>query len=394
MSSHRTAPAPIAYIESAGHVLPGDPISTETLLGVIGDRITDDLRDTVAAMGISARHAALSDYPAYLRGDGAREFVFSATDLATAAIERCLDGWHGDTGQIDLVIAVTNSADRPLPCLGYEVMARLKQRLPDGANVLNLQNMGCSSLLKAVEVAGNFLGQTPGKRALIVMVEVATGFADRLTADRYRSFREIAAAADADRASAMRDTQRFLFATLFGDAAVAFVLGREPDEGRIAIGAVAHATNLDPVDTEILRMNDGGMHIPGTGIPYYEMASEVPRRGAAYVSEVLSRLARKYDGAGPFAEGVNPRFDFYNIHTGSKKILNGVFRMLDIDQGGEQARESLEVLDRYANTSACSVGLMLAKRCLSPSAGTAGLVIAFGAGFSASAAVIGGHWRH
>ena len=388
MLNGSAASDPMAYVEGAGLVLPGDPIPTGTVLDAIDDRISPDLRRSVEAMGISARHAAIADYPAYLRGDGVREFAFTSTDLATAAVERCLGGWAGDPDRIDLVIAVTNTADRPLPCLGYEVMARLKRRLPDGANVLNLQNMGCSSFLKAVEIAGAFLGQNPEKRVLIVVVEVLTGLADRLTARRYRSFREIVAAGDAEAEPVMRDMQRFLFATLFGDAAVAFVLGREPDEGLLSVGPIAHATNLDPADTEILRMNDSGIHVPGNGVPYYEMANDVPRRGAVYVSEVLSRLARKYRGTGPFAEGPNPRFDFYNIHTGSKKILHGVFRKLDVDEAGEQARESFDVLDRYANTSACSVGLMLARRCQSPSPQKVGLVVAFGVGFSASAAVI------
>lgn len=216
------------------------------------------------------------------------------------------------------------------------------------------------------------------------MAEALTGLSDRLTAKRYLGFREILSERDAD---AAHNVQRFLFAVLFGDAATAFVLGR-PREGGMNIGPAVHATNLAQADTEILRMNDGGIRIPGQGVPFYEMASEVPKRGSVYVSEVLSRLARRYGlRMEPGANNL-PAFDFYTIHTGSRKILHAVFRKLNLDETGRRARESLDVLARYANTSACSVPLMLAQRWHTPEREETGLAIAFGVGFSASAALV------
>ncbi|CAN7667460.1 hypothetical protein LJR230_005074 [Trinickia sp. LjRoot230] len=381
----------VAYFESSGVALPGEPISTQSLLDGLDGRVSATLGDSVRNMEIINRYSIIADYPGYVCGRAKRDFTYSATGLAIAATQRCLDSWDGDTDQIGLVIAATNSADRPLPCLGFELLAGFPGRLPDDANVLNMQNMGCSSLIKALDIARTFIALNPGKKVVVVAVEAVTGLAERLMADHYCSFKETRRMSDkADMAREWRNTQRFLFAMLFGDAAVAFILGGSRDEGLLGFGPAVHATNLRPADTEILRMNEGGIHTPILEeYPFYEMSDEVPERGAAYASEILARLSRKYHLDNDAEKGILPKFDFYNIHTGSKKILNGVFRTLDVDPLGSEAQESLNVLAHCANTATCSAGLMLAQHCASPARDGVGLVLAFGVGFSASAAIVG-----
>jgi len=383
----------VVDIESAGVSLPGQPISTEMMLEGLAGRISTELRTSVKNMGIESRYSVLTDYPGYVCGHTERTFATSATNLAAASIEHCLNNWDGDSDDIGLLIAVTNSADRPLPCLGYELIACFRGRLPDDANILNLQNMGCSSLIKAIGIAKEFVANNTGKKALVVVVEAVTGLTEKLMAPRYQSFREIAASQCRNAVSKMYDIQRFLFAMLFGDAAVAFVLGRTTNTGRLGFGTIVHATNLKSSDAEILRMNDGGVHIPANGIPFYEMNADVPMRGAVYISEIIARLLRKYCSDERGEKIALPNFDFYHVHTGSKKILNSVFQRLDVDATSGQARESIDTLTRYANTSACSVGLMLAQRCQHPSKIGFGLVVSFGVGFSASAAIVSTGWN-
>ena len=382
----------IIDIEAAGVRLPGDPISTEEMLAPLGNRVSDDLRASVRNMGIETRYSVLNDYPGYVAGRAARRFALSTTRLAAGAVEACLDDWGGDSGRIGLVIAITNTADRPLPCLAYELLALFQGRLAHDVSVLNLQNMGCSSFIKAVETARMFIGHHPGQKALIVTVEAMSGLAETLQADRYHSFREILSSRDeATRPEALRHMQRFLLSALFGDAAVAFIVGASDHSGRLGFGPVAHATNLEVADTEILRMNEGGIQVPvPDGFPFYIMGDEVPRRGSAYVSDLVSRLTRRLGED----EGLSPRdlFQFFNIHTGSKKIRSKVFIQLQVDGAGPQAGESFGVLSRYANTSCCSVGLMLAERCKAPAPDQLGLVVTFGVGFSASAAIVGTSW--
>lgn len=387
----------VVDIEGAGISLPGAPISTETMLDSLEDHVSADLRNSVRNMGIKDRYSVIADYPGYVSGRSQRAFDSSTTSLAAAAVEACLDDWGGDPSQVGLVIAITNTANRPLPCLVYELVALFQGRLSDDVSVVNLQNMGCSSLIKAAEIAGMFIARHPDKTALVVAVEATTGLVETLKADRYRSFREILASrGDGTMADDMRNMQRFLFAMLFGDAAVAFVLGASEGAGRLGFGPTMHATNLEATDTEILRMDEGGIQVPvPEGFPFYIMGDEVPRRGSAYVSELLSRLRSRYRSENGELTNRPPRdlFQFFNIHTGSKKILSKVFSQLQVDEAGPQAGESFGVLSRYANTSCCSVGLMLAERCKAPLRDEVGLVVTFGVGFSASAAIVGTHWN-
>ena len=73
------------------------------------------------------------------------------------------------------------------------------------------------------------------------------------------------------------------------------------------------------------------------------------------------------------------------IHTGSKKILDGVCAQLAIAPDSSKVRASYEVLKSYGNLSSASTGFMLAARDQSP--GPA-VVVGFGVGFTASAGVV------
>ena len=107
----------VVDIEGAGISLPGAPISTETMLDSLGDRVSADLQKSVRNMGIKNRYSVINDYPGYVAGRSERAFDSSTTSLAAAAVEACLDDWRGDPDQIGLVIAITNTADRPQPGL-------------------------------------------------------------------------------------------------------------------------------------------------------------------------------------------------------------------------------------------------------------------------------------
>ena len=81
------------------------------------------------------------------------------------------------------------------------------------------------------------------------------------------------------------------------------------------------------------------------------------------------------------------RPDFVCIHTGSRKILDGVCDELGFDRAGEGPSGSYGVLREFGNLSAGSIGFMLAEHLRRGSRGT-GAMVAFGAGFSASAGLV------
>jgi 3-oxoacyl-[acyl-carrier-protein] synthase-3 len=73
------------------------------------------------------------------------------------------------------------------------------------------------------------------------------------------------------------------------------------------------------------------------------------------------------------------------IHTGSKKILDGVCSQLALEPDSLKVNASYRVLEKYGNLSSASTGFMLAEK--NDWAGPT-MVVGFGVGFTASAGIM------
>jgi 3-oxoacyl-[acyl-carrier-protein] synthase-3 len=73
------------------------------------------------------------------------------------------------------------------------------------------------------------------------------------------------------------------------------------------------------------------------------------------------------------------------IHTGSKKILDGVCSQLNLHPDSTKVHGSYKILQRYGNLSSASTGFMLAEK--GEWSGPA-IVVGFGVGFTASAGIM------
>jgi 3-oxoacyl-[acyl-carrier-protein] synthase-3 len=74
------------------------------------------------------------------------------------------------------------------------------------------------------------------------------------------------------------------------------------------------------------------------------------------------------------------------IHTGSKKILDGVCSQLELSPDSSKVLGSYRVLKNYGNLSSASTGFMLADKQGSWFGPT--MVVGFGVGFTASAGIM------
>jgi predicted naringenin-chalcone synthase len=158
-----------------------------------------------------------------------------------------------------------------------------------------------------------------------------------------------------------------------------------------SFGEIAHATNIEIDDSELLVFEGGGiLDLPDGGFPYYRMEKAVPAKGIIYAQETLKQLFAK--PAPPIRQMEDA--SAYFIHTGSKKILDRICETFAIDPMGNAVKLSYEIFDRYANLSACSVGFMIEKqmrqfpRGSEPASQNVGLLLSFGAGFTASSGFI------
>jgi len=131
----------------------------------------------------------------------------------------------------------------------------------------------------------------------------------------------------------------------------------------------------------LLTMTSNSSHPLLKGRPQYFMRPSVPARGAHYAVSTVKSVLEHPDSPVSDLDQV----DNCLIHTGSKKILDGVCSQLDLDTDSEKVHGSYEVLKRYGNLSSASTGFMLAEK--NGWRGPA-MVVGFGVGFTASAGIM------
>jgi 3-oxoacyl-[acyl-carrier-protein] synthase III len=369
---------------SSATATPQHAFKTTDLVGALMHKLSPELINTVHGLGVDQRYSTLENYPEFL--DGAAPITTSSTtQLGIDATKRCLQQWQGDPNRVGLLVAATNTPDQMLPCLASEVMAQTHGLLSRSLRTVSMQAQGCSVLLKSIEVAQWYLAANPGKLAIVLMAEAHTPYVAPLLRPDYFGFREILKMRkekkvdDAEFEQKRLDTTFVVQSMLFGDGAVALLVGSE--EGKPAFGPISHLTNDEPDDVNLLTMTSNSSHPFLKGRPQYFMRPSVPTRGAHYavttVRNVLNHPESPVSTIG--------QVDDCLIHTGSKKILDGVCSQLDIEQGSSKVSGSYEVLKNYGNLSSASTGFMLAEKddWKGPT-----MVVGFGVGFTASAGIM------
>jgi 3-oxoacyl-[acyl-carrier-protein] synthase III len=369
---------------SAATSTPQNVFKTTELVGSLMHKLSPDLINTINSLGVDQRYSTLENYPDFLCGKP-KLATSSTTELGVDATRSCLEKWGGDPSRIGLLVAATNTPDQMLPCLASEIMGKTHGLLSRHLRTVSMQAQGCSVLLKSIEVAQWYLTANPGKLAIVVMAESHTPYVAPLLRDEYLGFREILKSRreqklDSDQFEQQRlDTTFVIQSMLFGDGAVALLVGSE--EGKPAFGPISHLTNDEPGDMNLLTMVSNSSHPFLKGRPQYFMQPSVPKRGAHYAVTTVKNVLQHPDSPVSNLDQV----DDCLIHTGSKKILDGVCSQLDLQPDCAKVHSSYEVLQKYGNLSSASTGFMLAEK-----NGWSGptIVVGFGVGFTASAGIM------
>ena len=369
---------------SAATSTPKHAFKTTDLTNALMHKLSPELINTLNSLGVDQRYSVMDNYPDFLAGKpmNARS---STTELGVGATKRCIEEWQGDPSRIGLLVAATNTPDQMLPCLASEVMGQTHGLLSRSLRTVSMQAQGCSVLLKSIEVAQWYLAANPGKLAMVLMAEAHTPYVAPLLRDEYHGFREVIRMRKEQKlnesqfAQKRMDTTFVIQSMLFGDGAVALLVGKE--EGKPSFGPICHLTNENTDDVNLLTMNSNSSHEFLKGRPQYFMQPSVPNRGAHYaVSTVKDVLQHPDSPVSNIAQ-----VDDCLIHTGSKKILDGVCSQLHLDTDSMKVQGSYEVLKNYGNLSSASTGFMLAEKddWTGPT-----IVVGFGVGFTASAGIM------
>ncbi|MGH9968501.1 MAG: 3-oxoacyl-[acyl-carrier-protein] synthase III C-terminal domain-containing protein [Pyrinomonadaceae bacterium] len=369
---------------SAATSTPQHSYKTTDLVAALMHKLSPELINTINNLGVDQRYSTVEDYPAFLAGSRSRT-TSTTTQLGVEATRACIERWQGDPSKIGLLIAATNTPEQMLPCLASEVMGQTHGLLSRSLRTVSMQAQGCSVLLKSIEVAQWYLAANPGRMAMVLMSEVHTPYAAPLLRNEYYGYRELLRLRkdrkiDEDRFALQRlDTTFVVQSMLFGDGAVALLVGSE--EGKPAFGPISHLTNEETDDVNLLTMTSNSAHPFLMGRPQYFMQPTVPARGAHYAVTTVRKVLEHPDSPVSNLSQV----DICLIHTGSKKILDGVCLQLDLEPDSSKVHGSYEVLKHYGNLSSASTGFMLAEK--NEWKGPA-VVVGFGVGFAASAGIM------
>ena len=369
---------------SAATSVPRSVFRTSELVGSLMHKLSPELINTIGALGVDQRYSVLDNYPEYLAGKP-QQPNSSTTELGVNATRSCIQEWGGDPNRIGLLVAATNTPDQMLPCLASEIMGKTHGLLSRSLRTVSMQAQGCSVLLKSIEVAQWYLAANPSKLAIVVMAEAHTPYVAPLLRDEYSGYRELVRMRrdqklDHDQFEQQRlDTTFVVQSMLFGDGAVALLIGNE--EGKPAFGPISHLTNDQPNDMDLLTMVRHSSHPFLKGRPQYFMQPNVPARGAHYAVTTIKDVLNHPDSPVSNIHEV----DDCLIHTGSKKILDGVCSQLELNPDSAKVHSSYKVLQRYGNLSSASTGFMLAEK--GDWTGPA-MVVGFGVGFTASAGIM------
>src|SRR6059058_1152343 len=369
----------------ASTAIPENKISTTDLVASMMHKLSSELINTIWTLGVDDRYSAMDNYSDFLNG-APMNMTTSTTEMGVNATRRCIEEWGGDPSRIGLLIAATNTPDQMLPCLASEVMGRTHGLLPRSLSTVSMKSQGCSVMLKAVEVAQWYLAANPGKMAIVLMSEAHTPFVAPLLSDEYYGFREIARLRKSDKFTDTEfeeqrtETTLAIQSMLFGDGAVALLLGQD-QAGKPTFGPISHLTNDSPDDVNLLTMVSNSSHPALNGKPQYFMRPAVPTRGAHYAVTTVNDVLHNPNS--PVSD--MSQVDDCLIHTGSKKILDGVCSQLHLDSDSTKVEKSYDVLENYGNLSSASTGFMLARK--QEWAGPA-MVVGFGVGFTASAGLM------
>ena len=363
---------------------PQNSFKTSELVAALMHKLSPELINTINSLGVEQRYSTLENYPEFLSGKPLSA-TSSTTQLGVEATRKCIEQWQGDPSKIGLLIAATNTPDQMLPCLASEVMGKTHGLLSRSLRTVSMQAQGCSVLLKSIEVAQWYLAANPGKTAMVLMAESHTPYVAPLLRNEYYGFRELLRTRkdlnfNGDYFEQQRlDTTFVIQSMLFGDGAVALLVGNE--EGKPTFGPISHLTNEEMEDVNLLTMTSNSSHPFLKGRPQYFMRSTVPARGAHYAVTTVKNVLEHPDS--PVSD--LSQVDNCLIHTGSKKILDGVCSQLDLDTDSAKVHGSYEVLKNYGNLSSASTGFMLAEK--NDWKGPA-MVVGFGVGFTASAGIM------
>jgi predicted naringenin-chalcone synthase len=272
-------------------------------------------------------------------------FRTGAQALGESAARRALAAAGWDALDVDF-IATTTCTGRLTPSLDARLIGRLGCRAD--VQRVHVGDTGCASAMVALQQASNYVTAFPGRRALVIAVEICSAayFLD----DRLES-----AVAHA----------------IFADGAGALAITTDgPGPSIVAQRTLFRPEHLDAM----------GFEYPG-GRPRVVLSKDVRRIGAAMMGEMAAVLMA--------AQGLKREdIGYWVLHSAGRRVIDRARSLLELSE--EQVRHSRSVLRRFGNMSSATILFVFDEtlREESPVPDDWGLMIGLGPGFAAEGALL------
>jgi predicted naringenin-chalcone synthase len=359
--------------------LPENEYSTQKLIEAFPCQLPEGVRRNILNLGVSRRYfISQPDSPTRT------ETVLSEAgllDLCSSACENAIE--KASISVRDIGCFVAGYDVNPFLCPGLSHLLLRKIGFNPYIKHVNAQGIASTAFPKALELAENHLAAHPEDHVLLCISGV-TSYWFRNQVRGLRDIMEISQINqiknEAKRQIELRKWVATMQFFLFGDGVAAAVTARE-GEG-LAVKRIVEVTNVREKDYLAGYARLSAVNEPFKFGFHSHLGKEIPELGAKYTALALKRLL------GRNAENTMKRTKKWAVHTGSEKILNRIAEHHGIRP--EKIRESHEVLREYGNLAGASLPFILEKIVSGGklSRGDIVLVVGYGWGFSASAALL------
>ncbi|WP_197527218.1 beta-ketoacyl-ACP synthase III [Pirellulimonas nuda] len=272
----------------------------------------------------------------------------ATSDMAVEASRRAIAAAGVDPAEIDLVVLATLSPDHLLPQTASAVQDRL------GLNCAAMDvSAACAGFVYALVTGAQFVGNGCARSVLVIGADTNSRVVDPADKKTY---------------------------PLFGDGAGAVVIG----PGSAEQGLLSYTMGADGAGTSLLYRPTGGVQRPfgeclTQGPKAWVDASWMKMDGRPVFKWAVRLMEDSFRQVLQHAGQTQDRVDLWLLHQANMRILDAAITSMGIEPGRVPAQ-----LDRYGNTSAGSIPMILDEALLAGriQPGNEVMFCGFGAGLS------------
>jgi polyketide synthase Type III len=274
-------------------------------------------------------------------------FEQNSVPLAAEAVRGCLAAAGADVGSVDAVIAVSCTG---YLCPGISALLIKEMGMRNDVQRADLIGMGCAGAMPGLQRACDYVRANPGKRALVVAVEICSAcyYVDE-------------------------SLETVVGNAICGDGAAAVLVGDDPDAAGPRILRFETLLETAFIHTVGFQFREGKLRI----VLSKDIRDAAGGLAATMVGKLLAAGGVERDAIAHWV-----------IHSGGRKVIDGIKDAIGLSE--EQLRWSRDTLRNFGNMSSPTVLFVLASTIAhaAPARGDLGVLLAMGPGLAIEGALV------